>query len=102
MFCDDVQKIVSALDVSKTIAYCSIPTKVFIQNFDIYCGIITDIYNKSTISTTFPSNMKFADVSPVDKKNDYTDKTNYGPLSLLPSVSKLFERLMSSNINFYY
>ena len=45
--------------------------------------------------------MKFADVSPVHKKNDYTDKTNYRPVSLLPSVSKIFERLMSSNINSY-
>ena len=28
-------------------------------------------------------------------------KTNYRPVSLLPSVSKIFERLISSNINYY-
>ena len=59
VLCDDGQKIVSALDVSETTAYCSIPINIFKQNFDIDSGIITDIY-----------------VSPVHKKNDYTDKTS--------------------------
>ena len=43
--------------------------------------------------------MVFADISPVHKKNDYTDKTDHRLVSLLPSVSKVFERLISSVIN---
>ena len=78
--CDDIQKIVNALDTSKATAYNSIPTKLFKQNFDIFSGVITNIYNE----------------------NDYTDKTNYRPVSLLPSVSKGFECLMSGDINSYF
>ena len=63
--------------------------------------IITNIYNETIVSANFPSNLKFADVCPAHKKNDYTDKTNYRPVSLLPSVSKVFERLMSGDINSY-
>ena len=99
--CENLQQIVNGLDVSKTTAYCSIPTEIFKQNFDIFSGIITDIYNNNTISGSFPLKLKFADFTPVHKKNDYTDKTNYRPVSLLPSVSKLFERQMSRNINSY-
>ena len=98
---EDIQKIVNPLDVSKASSYKSIPTKIFKQNFDIFSGIITKIYNQSTISANFPPNMKFADVCPIHKKNDYTDKTNYRPVSLLPSVSKVFERLMSGDISSY-
>ena len=99
--CADVHKIVNSLDTSKATAYCSVPTKIFKENFDIFSGIITNIYNQSTISANFSTNLKCADVNPVHKKNDYTDKSNYRPVSLLPSVSKVFERLMSDDINSY-
>ena len=98
---DDVQKIVNDLDISKATAYCSAPTKIFKENFDIFSDVITNIYNESTISANFPTNLKCADINPAYKKNDYTDKSNYRPVSLLPSVSTVFERLMNGDINSY-
>ena len=46
----------------------------------------------------FPHYLKFANVTPLFKKDDNTDKTNYRPVSVLPSTSKLFERLMFKQI----
>ena len=92
---------VNSLDRSKAIAYCSVPIKIFKENVDIFSAIITNIYNQSTISANFPINLKCADVNPVHKKNDYMDKSNYRPVSLLPSAFKIFERLMSDDINSY-
>ena len=43
--------------------------------------------------------MKLADVAPVFKKKDPSDKTNYRPVSVLPPVSKIFERLIQKQIN---
>ena len=43
--------------------------------------------------------MKLADITPVYKKNDPLDKTNYRPVSILPVVSKIFERIMQKQIN---
>ena len=34
------------------------------------------------------------DYTPLFKKDDNTDKTNYRPISILPSISKIFERIM--------
>ena len=99
--CDDMKCIVNDLDISKATVYSSIPTKVFKQNFDICSDIITNMYNNSTIAATFPLNMKYADVSPVHKKDDYSNKKNYRPVSLLPIVSKVFERLLSNKIYSY-
>ena len=40
-------------------------------------------------------------INPVHIKDDYTDKNNYRPVSLLPVVSKVFERLMHNDISLF-
>ena len=89
-----MKSIVNAFDISNATVYSSIHTKVVKQNFDICCDIITNMYNNSTIVATFPSSMKYADVIPVHKKYDYSNKKNYRPVNLLPTVFKVFERLI--------
>ena len=49
----------------------------------------------------FPQNLKLADVIPVFKKCDQTCARNYRPMSVLPTVSKVFERLMHDQITTY-
>ena len=45
--------------------------------------------------------MKHADVSPVHEKDNYTDKKNYRPVSILSATSKIFERLMYKEVASY-
>ena len=47
----------------------------------------------------FPENLNLADITPVLKKKDPLDKPNYRPVSVLPPVSKFFERLLQKQIN---
>ena len=47
---------------------------------------------------SFPQNLKLAFVVPVFKKCDPTFAKNYRPLSVLPTASKVFERLMHDQI----
>ena len=56
-------------------------------------------FNIAISNSEFPENLKLADVTPVFKKKDPLDKTNYRPVSVLPPVSKIFERLMQKQIN---
>ena len=42
----------------------------------------------------FSRRIKAAEVTPIFKKNDDLDKENYRPVSVLPHVSKIFERIM--------
>ena len=51
------------------------------------CYLFTAIY-------TFPDSLKLAEITPVFKKKDALDKTNYCPVSVLPIVSKLFEKIV--------
>ena len=56
-------------------------------------------FNDSIKKSDFPQNLKLADITPVYKKNDPLDRTNYRPISTLPVVSKIFERIMQKQIN---
>ena len=56
-------------------------------------------FNKAIEDGIFPQNMKLADVTPLFKKEDKHLKGNYRPVSILSSISKVFERLMRTQIN---
>ena len=43
--------------------------------------------------------MKLADITSGYKKNNPLDETNYRPVSVLPVVSKIFERIMQTQFN---
>ena len=47
---------------------------------------------------TFPNRLKLAKVVPVFKKGLTDQLSNYRPISLLPSLSKLFERIIHSRL----
>ena len=47
----------------------------------------------------FPQNLKLADITPVYKKKDPILAENYRPVSVLPSVSKIFERIIQKQFS---
>ena len=49
----------------------------------------------------FPNKLKLADITPVYKTKDYTLVENYRPVSVLPSVSKIFERIIQKQFSNY-
>ena len=46
----------------------------------------------------YPNDWKYANVTPVHKKNDKQTVKNYRPISLLPICAKLFEKIVFKNI----
>ena len=90
-----------SLNLSKAIPKESIPPKIIKENHDLFTPKIHNDINQAIISGEFPNNLKLADVTPAHKKGDRTDKCNYRPVSLLSSLSKLFERILFYQINEY-
>ena len=58
--------------------------------------------NKSIDGGIFPDCLKMAEVIPVYKKADKLKKENYRPVSILPCLSKIFERVMADQLNTYF
>ena len=50
----------------------------------------------------FPSYLKKANVCPIFKRGDNLDVVNYRPVSVLPNVSKIFEKVMVSQLSQYF
>ena len=51
---------------------------------------------------TFPSELKNADVIPVFKKKDRNNVENYRPVSILPNLSKIYERCLYDQMYKYF
>ena len=62
---------------------------------------LKNLINRGLRTSTFDQSLKYADLTPVHKKDDTTDKKNYRPISLLPVTSKIFERVMVQQIGAY-
>ena len=89
------------LNVNKATTYKNIPPKILKQNVDVCTPIMKDILNSAFDNNKFPDELKLADVYSVFKKLDSAKKTNYRPVSVLPTVSKPFERIMQNQIGEY-
>ena len=97
----DVQTEIMLLDNSKACPKDTIPTNIIKDNCDIIACKLQSDFNKSINSASFPDNLKNADITPVHKKGDRTDKSNYRPVSILPPLSKINERLLYYQIDHY-
>ena len=96
-----ILKNIESLDTRKPTTYNNIPSKIIVENKDIFSPFITKMINRSSVTSRFPNSLKLADVTPVYKKEGRALKDNYRPVSILPSISKIFERNMSDQISQY-
>ena len=59
------------------------------------------IYDNILTTGIFPNQWKEANVTPIHKKNDKQIITNYRPISLLPILSKVYEKIIFKNLYNY-
>ena len=62
------------------------------------CKEITFHINNAINDSSFPSDLKIADVSPIFKTDDSAIKKNFRPISVLPCLSKIFERVLNTQM----
>ena len=55
------------------------------------------LFNTSIETSQFPDSWKVARVTPIFKEGDKTEKSNYRSISVLPVISRLFEKLVLTN-----
>ena len=55
---------------------------------------VTVYVNEALKTGSFPDSLKCTNVSPIYKKEDPFDKKNYKPVSILPLLSKVYERVI--------
>ena len=63
---------------------------------------LTHILNSSFETGIFPAKLKIAKVLPIFKKGEESLLENYRPISILPSISKVFEKAICNQLNTYF
>ena len=94
-----VLKMISDLSNSKASPKDALPTYIIQQSSDIFSSKVLIDFEKAIRDGVFPDNMKLAHVSPIFKKDNHLDKSNYRSVSNLSAISKIFERSMFVQIN---
>ena len=79
----------------------TIPVSPFSDCLPYLLPTITDIVNTSLRTGSFPTAFKTAIVCPLLKQNnlDPNDLKNYRPVSNLPFISKLLEKIVLQQLN---
>ena len=98
----DMLKQIERLNTKKSGTFGNIPIKMLKEfKFEVLKPL-TQIWNNTIINNNkYPSKLKLADITPLHKKLEAILKENYRPVSLLPAVSKIFERIMQDQMKIY-
>jgi len=77
-----------------------IPTFVLKQTIDLLAPFVAELFNRSLAAGHFPGRFKDAFIAPIVKKAgfDPTEACSYRPISNLPVLSKLMERLVARQL----
>ena len=77
----------------------NIPSFVLSSCSDILAPLAFDLFNWIIRNRTWPSQWKTSLVTPLHKSGNHSDITNYRPISILPKLTLVPERLL---FNFIY
>ena len=94
---DDISKIINSMDSTKKTSG-AIPIKIVKLADKKICKDLANCNNECIKQNKFPNELKIADITPMFKKEDPLDKTSYRPISILPTVSKNFERILFNQL----
>ena len=75
-----------------------LPGRIFRDNIDYLTEPLLHIINLSLSKGVFPTELKIAKVLPLYKGNEKNILKNYRPISLLPVLSKIFEKVMYNRL----
>ena len=89
---DDILQQIKRLDINKAS-----------KRFDnLIVDYLQENFNSCLKKDTFPKDFKKAVVHLTHKKHCKTEKSNYRPISILPYLSKIYERLLHDQMYTYF
>jgi hypothetical protein len=90
----EMEKIIKSLKTKDSSGYDAITSRIMKSIIPFIIPLLTYICNVILCTGIFPDRLKYAIVKPVFKKCNRYEVSNYRPISLLTSFSKIIEKLI--------
>jgi hypothetical protein len=97
----EVKSEISRIKTSKATGHVRISPKLLKDSVEVVAESLTNIFNKSIEKGVFPDDLKIACISPIHKGDSKLECCNYRPISIISVVAKVFEKLISRQLNGY-
>ena len=97
----EVKSEISRIKTSKATGHDRISPKLLKDSMEVVAESLTNIFNKSIEKGVFPDDLKIACISPIHKGDSKLKCCNYRPISIISVVAKVFEKLISRQLNGY-
>lgn len=88
----EVSKIIKALNPTNSAGYDDIQTKIIKGCSQTIAAVVSYIVNLSFAGGVYPEPLKLSLVRPLHKKGNKECVQNYRPISIIPVISKVFEK----------
>ena len=98
---EDVRKVIMAMPSNKAPGYDKIPVFVFKACLSYILPALTTLINSSFSNSVFPKAWKKSEVVPHRKDDDHETPSNNRPISLLPELSKVTEKIALNQFTEY-
>ena len=99
---DAINKIIYNLPPKSSSGCDGISTKLLKVIAPVIIKPLTLLINQVLNTGTFPDKLKIAKVIPIFKKGDPSLFENYRPISLLPAISKVLEKIIALQLSSYF
>ena len=94
-----VFKMLQDLNTNKSAGVDTVGPRLLKLAAPVISKCVAHMINQSITHGLFPDDLKVAKVTPIFKKGDRSDPGNYRPISILPTISKLYERHVASQVH---
>ena len=99
---NDTQKAIDKLENKSSSGHDGISNKLLKLLKMELSKSLTLIINQMITTGIFPDSFKISKITPLFKKGDVSLLSNYRPISLLPKISKIFERILYNQLYEYF
>jgi hypothetical protein len=95
---EEVQAIICQMKNKRSCGYDGIPPEILKLFSDAIAPILAHVFTLCVASGVFPGCLKKAVVVPIYKGGSMSELSNYRPISLLPTISKILEKILVKRI----
>ena len=93
--------IIDKISSNKASGYDGLSVRVLKKIAPVFANPLSKLLNLSVSTTSFPNHWKIAKVTPLHKGGARNDINNYRPISVLPILSKIFQKHVASSLSVF-